>query len=350
MHDTVAPERVPSQEADPAGRRRRARVPTALVLVWVAFVLANLVLSGRWSMWLVFSLVPPLAFLVGSSAALALAFFCPNRRVMVVVALASVALTVPQSGLRPGALAASPQAGGTRVVSWNTEYWDQTDDPAAFFRYLRGTHADVYLLQEYINYVDGRIRPIDDLARIRAQFPGYQVVVKGQLVTLSRLPVIARPPAGDRDVLRVDVRTPRGTALSTYNVHIPAQLDPTQSPLSPGFYRTLADRADQRRHCYDALAASASTDKDAGVIGGDFNTSPAMGDIGRARALGEDAAAQGHSVYPVSWNEHGPLRLWRLDWGFVRNGATVRDYRLLEPRGMSDHSAQLIDLAFEGPR
>jgi endonuclease/exonuclease/phosphatase (EEP) superfamily protein YafD len=350
MHDTVAPREVPSQEATPAGRRWWTRLRTALVLVWVAFVLANLVVSGHWSMWLVFSLVPPLAFLVGSLATLALALCRPNRRVVLAVALASVALAVPQSGLQPGAITASPRAGEIRVVSWNTEYWDQTDDPAAFFRYLRGTHADVYLLQEYINYVDGRIRPIDDLARIRAEFPGYQVVVKGQLVTLSRLPVIARPPVGDKDALRVDVRTPRGTSLSTYNVHIPAQLDPTRSPLSPGFYRTLTERADQRRHCYEALAASASSDKDAGVIGGDFNTTPAMRDIDRAGVLGEDAAAHGHSVYPVSWNEHGPLRFWRLDWGFVRNGATVRDYRLLEPRGMSDHSAQVIDLAFEGSR
>jgi endonuclease/exonuclease/phosphatase (EEP) superfamily protein YafD len=350
MHDTVATEQVLPQQAAPARRRWRARLPTALVLAWGAFVLANLVLSGRWSMWLLFSLVPPPAFLAGSLLAVVPAVCCPNRRVMLAVAVASVVLAVPQSGLQPGALTASPRAGGLRVVSWNTEYWHQSDDPAAFFDYLRDMHADLYLLQEHIHYVNGRIVPIDDLTRIKAEFPGYRVVVKGQLVTLSRLPVIAQPPVGDKDVLRVDVRTPRGTALSTYNVHIPAQLDPTLSPLSPGFYRTMAGRADQRAHCYDALAASASGDKDAGLIAGDFNTTPAMGDIRRAAVLGQDAAAQGRSVYPVSWNEHGALRLWRLDWGFVRGGATVRAYRLTQPRGMSDHSAQIIDLGFEGSR
>ena len=96
--------------------------------------------------------------------------------------------------------------------------------------------------------------------------------------------------------------------------------------------------------------ASASADREAGVIAGDFNTTPAMGDIDRVSALGQDAAAQGHSVYPVSWNEHGPLRFYRLDWGFLRNGATARDYQLVEPRGMSDHSAQVMELSFEGAR
>ncbi len=86
------------------------------------------------------------------------------------------------------------------------------------------------------------------------------------------------------------------------------------------------------------------------MIAGDFNTTPAMGEINRVGALGRDAAeTAGHALYPVSWNQHGVLGLWRLDWGFLRNGVRAQDYRLLDAAGMSDHRAQVIDLTVEGP-
>ncbi len=191
------------------------------MLAWTVFVLLNLVVSGHWSLWLVFSLVPPLALPVGALAALALAVLVPaapgrtaHRRVAIALAVAALLASLPQSGLHPGTLApwtrdgTPPDGPVVRVVSWNTEYWDQTDDPAAFFGYLRDQHADVYLLQEYLHLVAGQVVAIDDLARLRAEFPDYRVVVKGELVTLSRLPVLGQPEVADDNVLRVDVRTP----------------------------------------------------------------------------------------------------------------------------------------------
>jgi hypothetical protein len=172
--------------------------------------------------------------------------------------------------------------------------------------------------------------------------------VKGQLVTLSRLPVIDVPRTTDQDLLRVDAEMPHGVRFSTYNLHVPAQLDPTVSPLSSTFYTTLRQRAHDRDHTYRALRVSAGTDRSPGVIAGDLNTTASMGDLRTAAGLGEDAARAGRSPYPLSWNAHHPVQLWKLDWMFMRNGLSARRYRLLDPQGTSDHRVQVVDCLVRG--
>ncbi|MCP2329799.1 Metal-dependent hydrolase, endonuclease/exonuclease/phosphatase family [Actinoalloteichus cyanogriseus DSM 43889] len=342
---------------DAGGGGRARHVLRTLVGVsacgWTAFVLLNLVVSGRWHLWLAFSVVPPIAYLVGSaSLALAVPLVRGGWRLLA-VALVGLVAAVPQSGLTLGVLTPGPgdPAGPTvTVVSWNTEYWDRTDDSDDFYQHLRDLDADVYLLQEYLDFVDGRIVSIDEEAALEARFPDYDIVIRGHLVTLSRLPVLDVPAVGHRDVLRVDVAAPGGAALSTYNVHVRAQMDPTLSPLSGEFYRTLRARDERRVAAYDALRASATRDERPGVIGGDLNTTPAMGDLRRIRDLGQDAADAGSSVHPVSWDLSSALRLWRLDWMFVRNGVVAHDYRLEDPAGLSDHSVQIARISVGGDR
>ncbi|WP_016698815.1 endonuclease/exonuclease/phosphatase family protein [Actinoalloteichus spitiensis] len=337
------------------GRTRRALRTLCGVAAccWTAFVLLNLVVSGRWHVWLAFSVIPPIAYLVGSAALVLAVPLVRGGRRLLAVAVVGLLAAVPQSGLTLGVLAPGPGAatGPTvTVVSWNTEYWDRTDDPDAFYRHLRGLDADVYLLQEYLDFVDGRIVPIDERAALEERFPDYDIVIRDHLVTLSRLPVLDVPTVGHRDVLRVDVAAPGGAALSTYNVHVRAQMDPTLSPLSGEFYRTLRSRDERRVAAYEALRESATRDERPGVIGGDLNTTPAMGDLRRVRDLGQDAADAGSSVYPVSWDLRSALRLWRLDWMFVRNGVVAHDYRLEDPAGLSDHSVQIARLSVGGDR
>src|SRR4029079_17566395 len=87
---------------------------------------------------------------------------------------------------------ADPAGTAVKVFAWSTDYWQMSDDQRAFYAFLRQQDADVYLLQEYLYWKgdDDPIR-IDDSARLRAEFPGYQLVVDGELLTLSRLPVVA---------------------------------------------------------------------------------------------------------------------------------------------------------------
>jgi endonuclease/exonuclease/phosphatase family metal-dependent hydrolase len=331
-----------------------AWLPTAAVC-WVAFAAVHTLLTGRVWLWLATAPVPPLAFLAVPLLLLPLLLLparpLPARRVAgrrlgLAAVAAGLALGVPQAGLNTAALVHRVEpaipAGALRIVAWNTQYWDLDDDPRQFTAYLTGLHADVYLLQEYLAPDDS---PIDDRARLARDFPGYTIVVKHELVVLSRLPVIAVPPVEPLSLLRVDVQA-GDRVLSLYDVHLPVQADYQRSPLSWSFYRDMRRRDGDRRFLLAALAADVRGNPLPLLIAGDFNTTPAMGDLRTRTGRTEDAARANRQLYPVSWHT-GPLHLWRLDWALTGNGLRVHQYEFRDPAGMSDHDAQ--DIAVTPP-
>jgi endonuclease/exonuclease/phosphatase family metal-dependent hydrolase len=272
-----------------------------------------------------------------------------SRRDLGVVALvAAIALGLPAAGLNVAALAHREQppvpTGALRIVAWNTEYWDFGNDPRLFTRYLVGMHADVYLLQEYLTPRDG---PVDDRARLARDFPGYSITVKHELVVLSRLPVVGTPPVDARSVLRVDVRAGR-QILSLYDVHMPTQADFSISPLSPRFYRALHRKNDDRTFLLRALDGDVRANPRPLLVAGDFNTTPAMGDLDTLAGMTEDAARASRQLYPRSWHD-GPLHLWRLDWTRTAHGVAVHRYEFRDPQGMSDHDAQVSEITLPAP-
>jgi endonuclease/exonuclease/phosphatase (EEP) superfamily protein YafD len=346
------------------------RVLAALAAGWLLFTLLQALLTDRW-WWPVGDLVPPLAFLavplVLLAGAASAALVSRTRTALsgwaAAAAVVALALGLGRAGLNLDAIGgrAAVPAGALHVVSWNTEYWDQNDDPARFYAYLRARHADVYLLQEYLNWDSGDAaqpaRQVDDLARLRAAFPGYAIAVRGELLTLSRFPIVAEPPVGpDRElagqaatpwlavfdtakVLRTDLRVGSGVA-SVYNVHLPVQIDVTRSPLTAGFYGFARQAEGQRQAQLRGLEADVRANRQPLLIAGDFNTSPAMGDLRGLRSLVRDAAGSGTALYPASWQAGAWPSLWRLDWAFTGN--QLRAYRMafLDPQGMSDHRLQ----------
>jgi len=241
-------------------------------------------------------------------------------------------------------------------------YWDQTDDPARFYDYLTSLHADVYLLQEYLYWVDDQPAPIDDLASLRRAFPGYSIVASGELVTLSRFRVLATPAVGparalrpgaafgdiyqSSKVLRTDLSVD-GQVLSVYNVHIPIQLD-LRNPFARTFYEIMHQRSEARQRQSRGLMADLDGHPNQVLVAGDFNTSPAMGDIGSVRARLSDAIRASTSVYPASWLDRGAFRLWRLDWAFTSGRIKVFRYGFVASRGLSDHRAQLLVMSLSG--
>ncbi|MFG2040013.1 endonuclease/exonuclease/phosphatase family protein [Dactylosporangium sp. NPDC048998] len=325
---------------------RRAVVASGVA--WLVFAGLNMVLSGRWWLWHVPDLLPPLAFAVVPVVLTAGTALLRLGRRPLVIALAGLAVGGAQAGFNPAALLPSPgDVAGThlKVVSWNTEVWDAWDDPARFIAFLRAQDADVYLLQEY---AENGLHPGD--------FPGYTAIERGELLTLTRLPVrrvVALPaepaPASSwREVyeqvksLRVDVIA-GGETLSVYNVHMPIQLD-LVSPLSAKFYRQMRLRDAARHRQYTSLENDVRGNRNPILVAGDFNTSPAMGDIRWLTGSLHDAASANRSLYPASWRSYWPVELWRLDWAFTSDPVTVQRYEFVDPRGMSDHSLQRIEL------
>jgi endonuclease/exonuclease/phosphatase (EEP) superfamily protein YafD len=323
-------------------------------VAWAVFLGAHVVLNGRWWAWLLPSLLPPPLFVV-VPCALAGAAWATGDPVAAVLSGAALVLGARQSGLHPGALVrrrhGTPGDTAVKLVSWNTQHWCQTKEADPFYAFLRELDADVYLLQEYHNDVfDGTYRLIDDEARLRAEFPGHEVVIARGLVTLSRLPVAATVETAARRVLRVDLRLPGGPdrVLSTFNVHIPVQLR-LISPLRAEFYRNVRERAGDRESEYAGLRRDVADCPNPAVIAGDFNTTPAVGDVRHIAALGVDAVPLTGRFYPVSWQARAGMRWWRLDWVLSTAGARVHGYRFRDPRGLSDHCVQEVSVSLADP-
>ncbi|MEZ0074653.1 endonuclease/exonuclease/phosphatase family protein [Planotetraspora sp. GP83] len=354
MSNALGTRAAPAAEARGRPRRWRGRLVLTVTAAWLLFVALHRLLSGRFWLWLLPDLVPPLVYLAGPLLLLAATPLAGRlRRWCAVLAVVSLALGVDQSALNLTGDGSPAPPGAVRVVSWNTEYWHQDDDPGHFYGFLKAQHADVYLLQEYLSWTDDTPRQVDDLARLRQEFPGYQIAVEGELVTLSRFPIVASPPVGPAralssgspwlsaftlgKVLRTDLRI--GTSiLSLYNVHIPTQYMLNENPLTPAFYTFLQDRNAARKAQFDGLEADVGANRNPLLVAGDFNSTYAMGDMGWLFHRLSSANRAARSLYPASWPAGGPA-LWQLDWAFT-SSARVHGYRLLDPEGMSDHRAQ----------
>ena len=385
-----------SADAGTGAPRSRAAAAAAWVsAVWLLYVLAQRAFSGRtWAWWwLPADMLPPVLLVLlplttlSVLAVRALRTRRAARRIPraerrdshaetrrlrwgAAAALCALILGADRSGVQmllPGREEAVPP-GALRVVSFNTSYWGEGTSRARFYRSLRALDADVYLLQEYLRWdekaaaaggtpADGAVR-LHERKRLRRAFPGYRVVTRGELVTLSRLPVLREPRvAPDRarhaswqeeftraKTLRTDLLAD-GRVLSVYNVHVPVPLAVSgPTPLSPSFFADVRERSGPRRAVLRGLEADAKANPCPLLIAGDFNSTAAMGELEPLRERLRDAARSAGPGYPVSWPDGSPLAGWRLDWAFTGSGVRVHRYALTGSGGVSDHRRQDIRL------
>lgn len=339
--------------------RLAVRLAVWFAAAWCCFAALHLLLSGRWWLWLLPGLLPPPVFVVAPLLPLAALGRLAKPARLFVAAATAVSLIVGASlaGVNPSLPGPRTQAAsGIRVLAWNTQAWHLSGGYEELYRYLRMADADILLLQEY--------QPDDqhittDLSALDAELlprllPGYQMVAVGELLTLTRLPLVGwrQVPAAtgttwkekyeSTKTLRVDVRV-GGRTLSVYNTHLPVPLSIEVAPWSAGFYRIIRERHASRTVQLDALAADVATNPNPILLAGDLNTTPAMGEL---RALpGKLRPAHG-GWYPASWPSALPL--WRLDWTFTGQGARVLEYRLARvPDDISDHLAQHLLLSLD---
>lgn len=396
----------PGRQGRPAWWRRLVAGAVAGVAVaWLLFVVAHRLLSGRVWWWILPDLTPPLLFAVVPAMLLAVVPLArPRPRVrsgphggfrrariaplaLASLLLASLAIGWPATGLHPAALWHRPgpvPPGTVTVFSWNTFYWDQLTggwatpgpdgrparDPDLFYRHLRDQRADIYLLQEYLYFEEGwdPVR-IDDPERLRREFPDFHIAAVGELVTVSRFPIVLErpldlrpwlagpptdlPPEGTRmpdyytvKTLRTDVRI-AGRVVSLYNSHATLPVV-GRNAVDPGSFGENRFAQDVRRANFRAVAADVATNPHPILLAGDLNTSPAMGLL---RALPErlvDAVAATDRVYPASWSWRG-IPLWRLDWVFTTTDLEVHRYRMVPADDLSDHRGQHLTISVPAP-
>ena len=384
--DRTDPEPVPPS----AGRTGRWCLGTKLMVTatagWAAFVVAHRLISGRTPMWAPFDMLPPLVFVAVPVVLMVIAPLARPVRWRLLIALAvTVAIGWPVNGLNPGTLWYTPPAapaGAIRVVSWNTEFWDQDWRTAGrtttpdFYAWLRSFDADVYLLKEYLRAkpeaatqawtADLAIR-VDATAELAREFPGYQVAVAGEQITLSRLPIVSHTgldmqpylPAAQRDVppaladfaesftvetLRTDIQV-GDRVVSFYNAQ------PHQPPTQWQLWKPDARDADRynfnrRAASFRVLRQDIEANPNPVVIGADLNTSPSMGTRRWLPSGLDDNRAALSSVYPATWNDRG-AGLWQIDWFLTGHGARVNRYQLPDAGGRSDHRPQVVTLSVD---
>ncbi|MEV8450293.1 endonuclease/exonuclease/phosphatase family protein [Streptomyces parvus] len=343
-------------------RRWPGRLLLAVAVLWALFVAARALLSGRWWAWNGLGLAPPVLHLLFPLVVLIPAALVRHRRRAAVgVVLVSLLLGSWQTGLHPGALlrgqpAVPPDA--LKVVNWNTFFWDQDSDTDAFYTYLKSHSADVYLLQEYQNARGDEPAPIDDLARIRREFPGFHIATEGEFLTLSRFPItsvralrpdgLAPPDTSWADywnirVLRTDIDVD-GETLSLYNTHLPDLLNVDRNPLTAAYHRSVRQLSDRRDRHFRALRDDLDANENPVVLAGDLNVLPGTGDLRWFDGL-RDAADAGDSVYPATFPVSGPA-LWRLDWAFVSPRVDLHRQSVQDPpAALSTHRLIELDLS-----
>jgi endonuclease/exonuclease/phosphatase family metal-dependent hydrolase len=166
---------------------------------------------------------------------------------------------------------------------------------------------------------------------IRKALPGYDVIVQGELVTATRLPVRAVSGDDDRKFLRVDMEID-GNIVSFYNVHV-----------SMPFGTNVREIYRRRQQQLQALREDLDHNPNEAVISGDFNATTTMGVMDWFFRRYQDSASASRTFLPVSWGYHRlpNLRLWRLDYAFLDRRLTPISHESVKPFE-SDHSGQRV--------
>jgi hypothetical protein len=342
-----------------SGLPRRDRALISLSAALLGMIILHLLLAGSW-VWVLPDLLPPLLYLLLPLALLAVAAVLRWRGTLqrstwwtvLVALLAVLGLGGGQSGLNLGALsdagARAAPSGAVSIVSWDTLHWDTGENPGQFYRFLVGWHVGIYLLQDYAN-------PVDDAGTLRHEFPGYYFASSGDLLTISRFPIVRwtafetnqEPPPGTANIsflkgwkytiLRTDVLI-NGKLLSVYNVHFYDTFSLNVVPFSPTFFRNVRALAEARNDQFVRLHADIAANPHPVLVSGNLNTLPGGNDL---RLLGSltDAVRSSDSIYPVTFAFIGPA-LWRMDWTFTSRDVDVYQYTIRNPQGLSSHSLQ----------
>ncbi|MEV4313746.1 endonuclease/exonuclease/phosphatase family protein [Actinocrispum sp. NPDC049592] len=321
-------------------------------LAWLVFVVLHRLFSGRFWLWLLPDLIPPVSYVAVPLVLLAISVPAAQHWTTA-VALSAGLLGVGHSGLnRHGLVRSASGPGAVRVLSWNTEYWDQADTAKGLYEFLKAKNADIYVLQECLHGVHVDPRPVADL-RLDTEFPEYHIAAAGELVTLSRFPIVSPPTTGTSwrteydtiKMLRTDIQLDNGI-LSVYNVHIPVQFVRDDKVFTRDFYTRLRQRNLHRKAQFDGLRADIEANPNPVLVTGDFNSTGAMGDLRWLRNRLTSANSAARRCWPASWPAHG-MALWQLDWTFTR-GLRVHRYEFHDPHGISDHRTQELHICMGG--
>lgn len=338
-------------------------------ILWCVFVVLHVILTGKIYMWNFIASLPTFIFFVIPTLFLIYQLLQKKKRwILVSIQVLALVLGITQVDFNLVKLDQSSEINDTyrevKVLNWNTECWDQEKDREQFFRFLKNQKADIYILQEYLHgpidldSVDvdepdlfslcpvmaefpKHYKRIDDMDRLKQEFPQYSIISDEQFVVLSRYPIKSYfcDSSGQFLVSDIDIY---GKTVRFYNVHMLLHLNP-EEPLNA---KELDKRYRARDIGFQNLKYQTEKCDVDYFISGDFNSTTAMGVMDDLLKKNCDIAKYSRDIMPFTFNFKG-IKLWRFDYAFISKESKnikVKSYKAIDPEGLSDHDALFVDL------
>ncbi|GAB4283599.1 MAG: hypothetical protein Kow0081_0260 [Candidatus Dojkabacteria bacterium] len=236
--------------------------------------------------------------------------------------------------------------GQYKLVSWNTLFWEQ--NPSEMFEIIRAQDADVIHFQEYIikeDYSDFFIkRDPDQIELVKKAFPEYEIAHEGELLTLSKFPIINVKRFEGVTFLRIDVAID-SEIVSFYNVHIPVHIDLRLIDDLTDFLMDIRLRSSVRIHEFNTLAEDIKNNKNKIIISGDFNSTKTMGTMNKLLGYTQDAIRRSDLFIPTTWSANKTFNLWRIDYVLDNLGNNLKTYTHSFIHDISDHA--MMEVTFD---
>lgn len=315
------------------------RKSTALRAIKVNIVFLLCVLAARhlvaddfWPLsWLVFA--PPQVFLIPTLVLLLIAARRKQRK----IAFFNFALFLVSWPVLCGFNTAFPKLTARsqlRVMTYNIRYASGGIEEIA--RVIEQENPDIICLQEVI----AKDSWPDPFPALKKYFPQYSVSRYGQLVTLTRRPIIHQqshslPQQDGCGILETHIVF-QGKVLRIYNAHF---INPVDGKLLE-WPQQIRKRARIRHDQLQLLTRLSQSQSSPYFIAGDFNT-PSHGRTNRSLlALGRDAFASGAIGFGDTFPAIFPVL--RIDRVFASSSLQPQTSRVLPTRA-SDHRPLVAD-------
>lgn len=328
--------------------KRNWREVAVVVLVAVVFICLQFV-AGHAAWWNVVSSVPPFSVLFLPVLSALLLIRARRKAFLLICTLLLLIVVIPRADINFDALrlskaAASGDGASVKVMDWNTEFWNQGEEPSQMYTFLKESRRDLYILEEYLyNTPDWKPYLIDKRAEIEAAFPGYEVVTEDQFAVISKYPVKRHTLSATKQALLLTLDV-GGKELNVVGMHLEPHVD-LGNPITTKAFWDYAERRHQSRTIglEEAQAFIDEVGDKPLFVTGDFNTTLLMGSLDALRSELNDAAKYSGSLFPTTW-EVGGHYLWRIDHFLYNPNVKILSYTTSPQPELSDHKALLVNL------
>ncbi len=321
------------------------RHPVAATIL-VLSLIVELWIIGKYAWWNVAASVPPMLLTLLPLAMLLLAIRARRKWIFVIYSLLMLLLWFPRMDINLAApinALNSSEASGLKVLSWNTEFWDESDQ-IDMYEFLRSEEQDIYILSEYEYNDNWQPLLIDRYDEIVANFPGYYVTTEYEFVIISKFPVLDYELGASKQVLMARLQVDE-QELVIVDVHLRPHVDLGNSMISPVFWDYVYERHERRLQGFEEIKRYVEREHDRPVIvTGDFNTTVLMTDLGEMTGSLHDAARYSDELFPTTWMRPDGRFWWRIDHFLYNDHIKVHSYDTVHDVRVSDHKALVVNL------